>query len=40
MVEELLAARDILVGHETVRPWALEFSHSFAVRSDDIVSIF
>jgi putative transposase len=30
MVDELLAARDILVSHETVRPWALEFGHSFA----------
>src|ERR671920_1900978 len=30
MVEEMLAARDILVSHETVRQWALKFGQSFA----------
>jgi putative transposase len=30
MVEELLAARSILVSHETVRQWALKFGQSFA----------
>ena len=30
MVEEMLAARGILVGHETVRQWALKFGQSFA----------
>jgi putative transposase len=30
MVEEMLAARGILVSHETVRQWALKFGHGFA----------
>ena len=30
MVEELLAARGILVSHETVRQWALKFGQGFA----------
>jgi putative transposase len=30
MVEEMLAARGILVSHETVRRWALKFGHGFA----------
>jgi putative transposase len=30
MVEEMLAARGILVSHETVRQWALKFGQSFA----------
>jgi putative transposase len=30
MVEELLAARAILVSHETVRQWALKFGQTFA----------
>ena len=30
MVEELLAARDILVSHETVRQWSLKFGQAFA----------
>jgi putative transposase len=30
MVEEMLAARGILVSHETVRQWALKFGMSFA----------
>jgi putative transposase len=30
MVEEMLAARGILVSHETVRQWALRFDQSFA----------
>jgi hypothetical protein len=30
MVEEMLAARGILVSHETVRQWALKFSQTFA----------
>src|SRR3954447_20793973 len=30
MVEEMLAARGILVSHETVRHWALKFGQSFA----------
>ena len=33
MVEEMLAARGILVSHETVRQWALKFGQSFANRS-------
>src|SRR3990170_7756148 len=32
MVEEMLAARGILVSHETVRQWALKFGHSFAAQ--------
>src|SRR5215213_89624 len=32
MVEEMLAARGILVGHETVRQWALKFGQAFANR--------
>ncbi|MHC2302879.1 transposase-like protein [Rhizobium mongolense] len=30
MVEEMLAARGLLVSHETVRQWALKFGQSFA----------
>ncbi len=30
MVDELLAARSIIVSHETVRQWALKFGQSFA----------
>jgi hypothetical protein len=30
MVEEMLAARGIVVSHETVRQWALKFSQGFA----------
>jgi putative transposase len=30
MVEEMLAARDIEVSHETVRQWARKFGQSFA----------
>src|SRR5277367_567066 len=30
MVEELLAARGIIVSHETVRQWAREFGQQFA----------
>ena len=30
MVEELLAARSIIVSHETVRQWALKFGQRFA----------
>ena len=30
MVEEMLAARGIVVSHETVRQWALKFGQSFA----------
>src|SRR3954466_10488481 len=30
MVEEMLAARGIIVSHETVRQWALEFGQGFA----------
>ena len=30
MVEELLAARGIIVSHETVRQWALKFGRHFA----------
>jgi len=33
MVEEMLAARGILVSHETVRQWALKFGQNFANRS-------
>src|SRR5277367_1456074 len=32
MVEELLAARGIIVSHETVRQWALKFGQPFANR--------
>jgi putative transposase len=32
MVEEMLAARGILVSHETIRQWALKFGQSFANR--------
>jgi len=32
MVEEMLAARGIIVSHETVRQWALEFGQDFANR--------
>ena len=30
MVDELLAARGIVVSHETVRQWALKFGQGFA----------
>src|SRR5512132_222250 len=30
MVEEMLAARGIIVGHETVRQWALKFGQGLA----------
>jgi putative transposase len=30
MVEEMLAARGVLVSHETIRQWALKFGRSFA----------
>jgi putative transposase len=30
MVEDMLAARGILVSHETVRQWALKFGQGFA----------
>src|ERR671936_446859 len=30
MVEEMLAARGIIVSHETVRQWALKFGQGFA----------
>jgi putative transposase len=30
MVEEMLAARGIIVSHETVRQWALKFGQEFA----------
>src|SRR5215216_1867895 len=32
MVEEMLAARGIIVSHETVRQWALKFGQEFANR--------
>ena len=32
MVEERLAARGIIVSHETVRQWALKFGQDFANR--------
>src|SRR4028118_1463504 len=32
MVEEMLAARGIVVSHETVRQWALKFGQAFANR--------
>src|ERR671933_1243336 len=32
MVEEMLAARGIVVSHETVRRWALKFGRDFADR--------
>ena len=32
MVEEMLAARGILVSHETVRQWARNFGQDFANR--------
>jgi hypothetical protein len=32
MVEEMLAARRILVSHETVRQWAQKFGQSFAIQ--------
>src|SRR5919202_3439402 len=32
MVEEMLAARGIVVSHETVRRWALKFGQDFANR--------
>jgi len=28
-VDELLAARGVIVSHETVRPWALKFGQAF-----------
>jgi putative transposase len=30
MVEEMLAARGILVSHETARQWALKFGQAYA----------
>jgi transposase-like protein len=33
MVEDLLAARGIIVSHETVRRWAEKFGRDFAIRS-------
>ena len=33
MVEELLAARGIIVSHETVRQWARKFGQQFAIGS-------
>ena len=30
MVEEMLAARGIIVSHESVRQWALKFGQAFA----------
>ncbi len=30
MVEEMLAARGVLVSHETVRQWAMKFGQGFA----------
>src|ERR671932_2951647 len=32
MVEEMLAARGIVVSHETIRQWALKFGQEFANR--------
>src|SRR4051794_36221191 len=32
MVEEMLAARGIMVSHDTVRQWALKFGQEFANR--------
>jgi putative transposase len=32
MVEEMLAARGIVVSHETVRQWALKFGQDFATQ--------
>jgi putative transposase len=32
MVEEMLAARGIIVSHESVRQWALKFGQDFAHR--------
>src|SRR5690348_9833039 len=32
MVEEMLAARGIVISHETVRQWALKFGQAFANR--------
>src|SRR3954452_16047480 len=32
MVEEMLAARGIIVSHESVRPWELKFGQDFAKR--------
>src|SRR3712207_807585 len=32
MVEEMLAARGVVVSHETVRRWALKFGQEFANR--------
>ena len=32
MVEEMLAARGIVVSHETIRRWALKFGRDFANR--------
>ena len=33
MVEEMLAARGLIVSHETVRRWALKFGQDFATGS-------
>jgi putative transposase len=32
MVEEMLAARGIIVNHESVRQWAMKFGQAFANR--------
>jgi putative transposase len=32
-VDEILAARGVVVSHETVRQWALKFGQAFATRS-------
>src|SRR5271155_2425107 len=32
MVEEMLAARGIVVSHETIRQWGLKFGHEIASR--------
>jgi putative transposase len=32
MVDEILAARGIIVSHETVRQWGLKFGHGMANR--------
>ena len=32
MVEEMLAARGIIVSHESVRQWAIKFGQAFANR--------
>ncbi len=39
MVDELLAARGIIVRHETVRQWALKFGQAFANRHCQLVGL-